>query len=106
MVLGDGSSRGIAADLRGLLNADAYCVYGKSRFGFSILQMAHRIAQLTTTFNSRHNVIVSLNLKSFSSLKPTHLSRLFSNRQVIFLLVFAPDNAQKYQKSVSFYLCK
>lgn len=108
LVFGDGSSRGIAADLRGLLGAEACCVYGESRSGFSILQMAHRIAQLTTTFNSRDSVIVSLNLRSFSGLKPTHLSRLFSvgrYTHVIFSLVFAPDNAREHQRYVSFCRC-
>lgn len=106
LVFGDGSSRGVAAGVRAVLDDFEYSVYGENHSGFSVLQMANRIAQLTTEFCSRDSVIVCLDLKSTGRLRAFHLKRLsligkFTN--VIFSLTYSPSNAQEFLKYTKFY---
>lgn len=106
LVFGDGSSRGVAAGVKAVLDDVEYSVYGESHSGFSVLRMADRIARLTTEFCSRDSVIVCLNLKSTGRLRAFHLKRLsligkFTN--IIFSLTYSPSNAQEFSKYIKFY---
>lgn len=108
LVFGDSSARGIVAGLRN--NCPGHCdyfIHGESHPGYTISQMANRIFELTTNYCWKDNVIVCMDLRSFSNVSYYHLSKLFSvgrYTNLIFSLSYSGNN-DHYTYSNFVYFC-
>lgn len=102
LVLGDATSRGVATGLSVL--TDGLCIYGEIRPGFSVLQMASRIFQLSRDFETSDSVIVCLTVDSRgTSPELKHLKRLCSIGKyinLIFTLTYTKSSFKNYLKFV------
>lgn len=104
LVVGDGTSRGIAGGLLEWLDCDVNSVYGECHRGFSISQLSSRLFQLTMDFNPEDSVVICIDLNSIGKLSTSGLNKLFSigrYTNIIFSISFSSTDRHSLIKNVA-----